>query len=139
MTTRLSRCILGAMAVSALACARHTRSTPLPGEYTRASARLMEGGQVLPVPTDGQFGTSFPSSVRLDNTNGFVVESGDAQLNGHYRLERDSIFLEQDTDGGTKLAFAGRASGDTLDVHWIPTSGQQSANYDVELIFVRSK
>src|SRR5690348_13476503 len=61
------------------------------------------------------------------------------RLNGHYRLERDSIFLDQDTDGGTKLAFAGRASGDTIDVHWIPTTGQRSNNGHVELVFVRAK
>ena len=98
----------------------------------------MEGGQVLPVPTDGQFGAAFPSSVRLDNAKNFVVQSGDAQLNGHYRLERDSIFLDQETDAGARLAFAGRANGDTLDVHWIPASGERS-NYDVELVFVRSR
>ena len=137
MTRRLTRCIVAGSAIVAFACAKHA-TTPLPGEYTRSSARLMEGGQVLQVPTDGQFGATFPSSVRLDNAKGFVVQSGDAQLNGHYRLERDSIFLDQETDGGARLAFAGRATGDTLDVHWVPASGERS-NYDVELVFVRSK
>lgn len=139
MIRRLARCILSGIVTIAIACATQGRSIPVPGEYTRSSVRLMEGGQVLPVPTDGQFGAAIPSTLNLDNANGFVAESKDAQLNGHYRLERDSIFLDQDTDKGARLAFAGRATGDTLDVHWTPASGVRSNEWDVELVFVRSK
>ncbi|HKW10279.1 MAG TPA: hypothetical protein VJO33_07860 [Gemmatimonadaceae bacterium] len=141
MNRLLARFFVAGIAVTTLACAGHARSTPVPGEYARSTIRLREDGQVLPVPNDGPFAADFPSAVRLDNANGFVVESSNAQLNGHYRLERDSIFLDQDTDSGARLAFAGRATGDTLDVHWISASGQRSnaAGADVELVFVRSK
>jgi hypothetical protein len=140
MSPVLTRFILGGIAVTALACAKHARSAPAAGEYARSSIRLMDGGQVLPVANDGPFAAGFPSTVRLDNAKGFVVESADAHLNGHYRLERDSIFLDQETDRGSRLAFAGRANGDTLDVHWISASGQRSkaSGSDVELVFVRS-
>ena len=138
MSRRLTRSILAGITLLSLACARHARSVSVQGEYTRSSVRLIQEGQVLAIPP-GQLGADLPSQVQLDNANGFVVASGDAQLTGHYRLERDSIFLDRDEDGGARLAFAGRATGDTLDVHWIPSSGQRSNTGDVELVFVRSK
>lgn len=138
MSRRPGRSILAAIALTSFACARHARNISVQGEYTRSSVRLTQEGQVLAIPA-GQMGGDLPSTVQLDNAHGFVVASGDAQLTGHYRLERDSIFLDQDVDGGARLAFAGRATGDTLDVHWIPSSGQRSNAGDVELVFVRSK
>jgi hypothetical protein len=133
-----SRLIAVTAAIVALACTRAHRTTPLPGQYTRSSVRLIEGGQVLPTPTDGPFAASFPSSVQIDKTNGFEVESAEGQLTGKYRVERDSIFFDQDTGSETRLAFAGRVLDDTLDVHWVPASGAGTASgYDIQLRFVR--
>lgn len=135
-----SRLIAVMIAIAALACTRAHRTTPLPGQYTRSSVRLIEGGQVLPTPTDGPFAASFPSSVQLDNAGGFEVQSDEGQLSGKYRMERDSIFFDQDTGSETRVAFAGRVLDDTLDVHWLPmTDGGATSGADVQLRFVRAK
>ena len=135
-----SRLIAAMTGIAALACTRTNRTTPLPGQYTRSSVRLIEGGQVLPTPTDGPFAASFPSTVQIDNANGFEVQSPEGQLSGKYRVERDSIFFDQDTGAETRLAFAGRVLDDTLAVHWVPmTGGGATSGADVQLRFVRAK
>jgi len=135
-----SRSILVTIAITALACSHPHRTTPLPGQYVRSSVRLIEGGQVLPTPTDGPFTAGFPSNLQLDNANGFEVQSGEGQLTGKYRMAGDSIFFDQDTGTDTRLAFAGRLLDDTIAVHWLPASGGGAASgYDVQLRFVRSK
>ena len=135
-----SRCILVTVAITALACSRQQRTTPLPGQYVRSSVRLIEGGQVLPTPADGPFTAGFPSNLQLDNANGFQVQSAEGELTGKYRMQHDSIFFDQDSGTETRLAFAGRVLNDTIAVHWLPASGGGSASgYDVQLRFVRSK
>lgn len=135
-----TRCMAVIFGVTALACARQHRTTPLPGQYVRSSVRLIEGGQVLPTPADGPFTAGFPSNMQLDKANGFAVQSAEGELSGKYRMAGDSIFFDQDTGTETRLAFAGRLSDDTIDVHWLPASGGGAAsNYDVQLRFVRAK
>lgn len=134
------RCIVVIIGIATLACAHQHRTTPLPGQYVRSSVRLIEGGQVLPTPADGPFTAGFPSNLQLDKANGFAVQSAEGELSGKYRMAGDSIYFDQDTGAETRLAFAGRLSDDTIDVHWLPASGGGAAtNYDVQLRFVRAK
>jgi hypothetical protein len=136
IASRIATLIIG---VATLACGRQHRTTPLAGQYVRSSVRLIEDGQLLPTPADGPFTAGFPSNMQLDKANGFEVQAGEGQLTGRYRMQRDSIFFDQDTGSETRLAFAGRVLDDTIDVHWIPASGRAASNYDVQLRFVRAK
>ena len=110
-----AQCILAAVAIATIGCARHKQNAPLAGDYPRSRVRLMEGGHLLPVPTDGPLAEALPTSMKLDNANSFAVESGDAQVSGKYRLERDSIFFDRYARGEIWLAFAGRVFGDTIE------------------------
>jgi hypothetical protein len=79
--------------------------------------------------------------MRFDNANRFQVDAGAFQMHGRYRLERDSIFLDQESGGTTRLAFAGRLFNDTLHLHWIPDYdvGPGSTEASWQLFFVRSQ
>ena len=135
-----SRLIAVVTAIAALACARTHRTTPLPGQYVRSSVQLIEGGRVLPTPTDGPFVATFPSNVQIDNAGGFEVQAGEGQLTGKYRMEHDSIFFDQGTVGEMRVAFAGRVLDDTLDLQWLPIgAGGAASASEVRLRFVRAK
>jgi hypothetical protein len=99
---------------------------------------MSQGGQTLPSLPDAVL-TGFPSVVRFDNANGFEVEAGVGQMRGRYRFERDSIFLDQASDGKTRLAFEGRLFGDTLHLHWLPDYdvGPDSTEAEWQIFFVR--
>jgi len=95
---------------------------------------------MLPVPTEGPLVDALPTSMKLDNTNGFAVESDETRLmSGKYRLERDSIFFDQYVAGQIRLAFVGRVLGDTIEMRWRPSSDDEllPSGVDVELRFVR--
>jgi hypothetical protein len=135
-----SRLIAVFIGITALGCTREHRTTPLPGQYVRSRVRLIEGGQVLPTPADGPFTASFPSNVEIDDGNAYQVQSTEGELTGKYRMEHDSIFFDRDVGGVTRVAFAGRVLDDTLEVHWLPTSGGGGASgNDIQLRFVRAK
>jgi hypothetical protein len=139
MTLSVARCLLFALGVVALGCAQ-TKPGSHVTEYTRYGAQMSQNGYVLPTPPEGSL-TGFPSVVRFDNANGFEVESGVGPMRGRYRVERDSIFLDEETDGKTRLAFAGRLFGDTLHLHWLPDYdvGPDSNEAEWQIFFVRSK
>ena len=94
---------------------------------------------MLPVPTEGPLADALPTSMKLDNNKGFAVESDETRLmSGKYRLERDSIIFDQYVAGTIRRAFAGRAFGDTIVVHWRSPSDDELVppGVDVELRFV---
>lgn len=132
-------CSFVLIVLAASGCARHTRTTPLPGEYRQRSVRLDDGHNIVNATAGSPIAATFPSLVRLDQENGFEVEIEGGQVEGKYRLERDSIFLEQDADAGTGLVLAGRVLDDTLDLHMLPANGVNPSGADVLLRFVRSK
>jgi len=127
--------------VTALGCAQPRESALPAGEYPRSSVRLLQGRREMPVPTEGALADALPPSIRLDNANHFAVDSGEATMTGTYFVERDSIFFVQHVRGHQRVVFAGRASGDRIDVHLLPALGDESipAGMDVELSFVRNK
>ena len=125
--------------MAALGCTQNKRGPTVIGEFTRYGAQMSQGGYVFPALPDSLL-TTFPSVVRFDNANGFHVE-GAFEIQGRYRLERDSIFLDQQDGDSTRLAFAGRLFSDTLHLHWIPDYdvSQDSNEAEWQLFFVRSQ
>jgi hypothetical protein len=138
MKFNIARSLLVAAGVAALGCAQHKRGARVTGQFTRYGAQMSQGGQTLPSLPDAVL-TGFPSVVRFDNANGFEVEAGVGQMRGRYRFERDSIFLDQASDGKTRLAFEGRLFGDTLHLHWLPDYdvGPDSTEAEWQIFFVR--
>lgn len=139
MKRNVARSLLVAAGVAALGCTQNKRGPTVIGEFTRYGAQMSQGGMALPALPDAAL-TNFPSVVRLDNANGFEVDAGAFQMHGRYRLERDSIFLDQESSDTTRLAFAGRLFNDTLHLHWIPDYdvGPDSNEAEWQLFFVRS-
>ena len=131
--------ILVAAGVVAGGCTQNKRG-PSVTEFTRYGAQMSQGGYVLPELPNAAL-TNFPSVVRLDNAKGFHVDAGAFEMDGRYRLERDSIFLDQESNGTTRLAFAGRLFNDTLHLHWIPDYdvGPDSHEAEWQIFFVRSR
>jgi len=139
MKRTLAHSIVIAASLAAFGCTDHTGRPTVTREFTRYRAVMSQGGYVLPELPDAAL-TNFPSVVRLDNAKGFHVDAGAFQMQGRYRLERDSIFLDQVTGDSTRLAFAGRLFNDTLQLHWIPDYdvGPNSNEAEWHLFFVRS-
>lgn len=140
MKLNVARWLAVALGVAVLGCVESKHGARVTGEYTRYGAQMSQGGYVLPTLPEGAL-TSFPSTVRFVSANGFEVDGGIARYEGKYRLERDSIFLDAESSGETRLAFAGRLFGDTLHLHWIPDYevGPDSTEAEWQLFFVRSK
>ena len=131
-----------AAAVAAIGCARHEQaSTPQAGNYPRVSVRFIEGRRDLPVPTEGPLAEAFPTSMMLDNSSSFAVESGAGQMSGKYRLEGDSLFFEQYKHGTHWPVFAGRSFGDTIVVRWLTAAGDEPvpSSTAVQFAFVLRK
>ena len=139
MKRSMTRSIFLAASLAAIGCAQNKRGPMVTGEFTRYGAQMSQGGVALPQLPNAML-TNFPSVVRFDNANGFQVDAGVFKMQGRYRLERDSIFLDQENSGTTRLAFAGRLVNDTLRLNWIPDYdvGQDSTEANWELFFVRS-
>jgi len=137
-----AHCILAAIALAAIGCARqkHT-TTPAAGDYPRSSLRMIEGKHDLPVPTEGALAEAFPTSMKVDNSASFAVESGAGRMSGKYHIERDSIFFDQYKGGDNSPVFAGRAFDDTIVVRWLTAAGDEPvpASTAVQLTFVRTK
>jgi hypothetical protein len=131
--------ILAAALLAAIGCAKHEQRPPLAGDYPRSRVQLKQGRRMLPVPTEGPLADALPTSMKLDNSMSFAVETDEKRLmSGKYRLERDSIIFDQYKAGEIRRAFAGRAFGDTIEVLWRPPSGDEvvPAGVNVELRFV---
>ena len=126
--------------LAALACSPSKSSSTATKEYRRYRALMSQGGQTLPELPDAAL-TSMPSVVRLADGNSFEVEGGPLAMLGKYRLERDSIFLDQDSDGKKRLAFAGQLVSDTLHLRMIPDYdvGDNSTEATWVLSFARSR
>jgi len=95
---------------------------------------------MLPVPTEGPFAEALPTLLKVDNNQGFAVETDETRLlSGKYRLERDSIVFDQYARGDIRRAFARQSFGDTIVVHWRSPSDEELVppGVDVELLFVR--
>ena len=140
MKRNLARSIVAAIGLAMLGCTQPKRGPTVIGEFTRYRAQMSQGGETLPEVPNSIL-TDFPSVVRLDNANSFQVDAGSIQMHGQYRLERDSIFLDAENSGTTRLAFAGRLLNDTLHLHWIPDYdvGPDSTEADWQLSFARSR
>src|SRR6185503_5439433 len=131
--------VLAAALLAAIGCAPHEQSPPKAGDYPRSRVQLKQGRRRLPVPTEGPLADALPTSMKVDNNQGFALESDETRLmSGKYRLERDSIIFDQYVHGEIRRAFAGRAFGDTIEVHWRPPSDDEvvPSGVDVELRFV---
>ena len=132
--------ILAATVLASIGCAQREQSPLRAGDYPRSRVQLRQGRRILPVPTEGPLAEALPTSMKLDNNKGFAVESDETRLmSGKYRLERDSIIFDQYVAGEIRRAFAGRAYGDTIEVHWRPPSDDDEvvpSGVDVELRFV---
>ena len=133
--------ILIGVTVATLGCARQQQSTPLAGDYPRASVKLMQNSREVPVPTDGPIAAALPTSITLDNANHFAAASENGAMSGTVLLERDSIFFVQHAKGQQRVVLAGRAADDAIDVHWHPALSDEPIpdGTDVELRFVRNK
>ena len=136
MKRNVTHSILLAASLAALGCRQAKRGATVTAEFTRYGAEMSQGGVTLP-PLPNEALADFPSVVKLDKAHGFQVE-GTFQMSGRYRLERDSIFLDQKSGDSTRLAFAGRLFGDTLHLHWIPDYAADEHDASWELFFVRS-
>ena len=133
---------LGAAAIAATGCAPHTQtSSPQAGNYPRTSVRFIEGRHDLPVPTEGTLADAFPTSLMLDNSQSFAVESGAGRISGKYRVEGDSLIFDQYKGGTHWPIYAGRLFGDTIIVRWLTAAGDEPvpASTTVQLAFVLSK
>lgn len=131
--------ILAAALLVAIGCAQREQHPPQAGDYPRTRVQLKQGRRVLPVPADGPLVDALPTLIKLDNSMSFAVETDEKRLmSGKYRLEYDSIFFNQFKAGEIRRGFAGRAFGDTIEVHWLPPSDDDlvPAGVDVELRFV---
>ena len=139
MKRNVARSIVLAAGLAAIGCMQPKSGPTVTGEFTRYRAQMSQGGQALPELPDAEL-TNCPSVVLFD-ANGYKVDAGAFQMHGRYRLERDSIFLDQESNGTTRLAFAGRLFNDTLHLHWIPDYdvGPDSTEADWQLSFVRSR
>ena len=136
---RRAQCIFVPALLAAIGCAQHEQLPPQAGDYARSRVQLKQGRRMLPVPTEGPLADALPTSMRLDNTQGFAVETDETRLmSGKYRLERDSIIFDQYSRGEVRRAFVGRAFGDTIEVHWRPPSDDEAvpSGVVVELRFV---
>ena len=119
MKCSAARSIVLTASVAALGCSSSKSDATATKEFTRYRALMSQGGYTLPeLPAEAL--TTMPAVVRLTGGNGFEVEGGPLAMRGKYRLERDSIFLDQDSDGKKRLAFAGRLVNDTLHLRLIP-------------------
>ena len=134
---------LTAALLAAIGCTPREQKPPQAGDYPRSRVQLTHGRRTLPVPTEGPLADALPTSMKLDNNNGFAVESDETRLmSGKYRLERDSIIFDQYVAGEVRRAFAGRTFGDTIVVvHWRPPPSDDEEEVvplgvDVELRFV---
>ena len=135
-----ARSIFVAASLAALGCSSSKSDATSGREFTRYRALMSQGGQTLPeLPAEAL--TSMPLLVRLTDGNGFEVEGGPLQMRGNYRLERDSIFLDQKSDGKARLAFAGQLVNDTLHLRMIPDYdvGDGSTEATWVLSFARSR
>ena len=132
--------ILAAALLASIGCAHHEQSLPKAGDYPRSRVQLRQGRRTLPVPREGPLADALPTSMILDNSQGFAVETDERRvMSGKYRLERDSIIFDQYVKGEIRRVFAGRSFGDTIVVvHWRPPSDDEvvPAGVDVELRFV---
>jgi hypothetical protein len=139
MKRNVAHFILVAASLATLGCKQAKHDPTVTGEFTRYGAQMSQGGVVLPELPDAAL-ANFPSVVRLDNAHTFQVDAGVFQMSGRYRLERDSIFLDEQKGDTTRLAFAGRLFNDTLHLHWIPDYdvGSDSTEAAWQLFFVRS-
>src|SRR6185503_8011733 len=102
--------VLAAALLAAIGCAPHEQSPPKAGDYPRSRVQLKQGRRRLPVPTEGPLADALPTSMKVDNNQGFALESDETRLmSGKYRLERDSIIFDQYVHGEIRRAFTGRA------------------------------
>ena len=140
MNWSVSRGVVIALGLVVLGCASNKRGPQVTGEYKRYGAEMSQGGMTLPQLPDAAL-SGMPSVVRFDDAKGYEVEAGSFRLTGKYRFERDSIFLDEENRGQTRLAFAGRLFGDTLHLHWLPDYevGPDSTEASWELFFARAK
>ena len=123
---RAIQSVCSAAAVAVIGCLPHEQaSTPQAGTYPRVSVRFIEGRHDLPVPTEGPLADAFPTSMMLDNSSSFAVESGAGRISGKYRLEGDSLLFEQYRHGTHWPIFAGRQFGDTIVVRWLTAAGDE--------------
>ena len=79
MKANVARCLL--VTPSLAACAHNRDGARLTGEHARYGVEATAGGIQLPTPPGGAL-ENFPSTVRFDNANGFVVEGGIARFEG---------------------------------------------------------
>ena len=135
------RCI-GAAAVVATGCAPHTQpSSPLAGNYPRASVRFIEGSHDLPVPTEGPLADRFPTLLMLDNRQSFAAESDAGRISGKYRVEADSLIFDQYKGGTHWPVYTGHLFGDTIVVRWLTAAGDEPVptSTAVQFAFVLKK
>lgn len=140
MKLNVAQCLLVTATVAAVGCVQHKSGPQITGEYRRYGAQMSQGGYVLPTLPEEAL-TNFPATVRFDKAHGFETDGGIVLFRGRYRMERDSIFLDEESKDTTRLAFAGRLFGDTLHLHWLPDYdvGPDSTEAEWQLFFVRSK
>ena len=137
---RVVQCILMTLAIAMSGCSHRSQTTPVAGDYPRSSVRFQEKGHERLMPTDGPIASSLPSSVRFDNSGHFAATSEDGEMSGSYFQERDSTFFVQHVKGKQRVVFAGRVSGDVVDVRWFPTPDEPlPAEAQIELRFVRNR
>ena len=132
---------IGAAAVAAAGCTPRAQTSPPAGTYPRTSVRFIEGNHDLPVPTEGTLADAFPTSLTLDNSQSFAVESGAGRISGKYRVEGDSLIFDQYKGGTHWPIYAGRLFGDTIVVRWLTAAGDEPVptSTAVQLAFVLSK
>ena len=135
-----ARSFLVIASVAALGCSQSKSDSTATREFTRYRALMSQGGYTLPELPDEALAT-MPLVVRLIDGSGFEVVGGPLAMRGKYRLERDSIFLDQDSDGKKRLAFAGQLVSDTLHLRLIPDYdvGDGSTEATWTLSFARSR
>lgn len=126
------------LSLGAIDCGKNDTASGATRTFRRYGAQMTVGGMPMPqLPNEAL--TTMPSVVRLVGRDAFEVDASVAQWKGRYRLEGDSIFLDDESGAEPRLAFAGRLFNDTLHLHFLPDYPADSNEARWQLFFVRSR
>jgi hypothetical protein len=133
MVTSLTRCLLVTAVLAAVGCSARG---PAVGSYERRTIHLSAGGQEVNLPNDYGLSDAFPARLRIVDAHSYEAMTGESQGRGSYRLERDSIFFENEG----RVVMAGRVIDNAIFVHVLgnPAAMSGGANTDVLIQFSKS-
>lgn len=85
------------------------------GNYQR-TAFVVTDDHGKRINADEELGPALPPGIRILPGSVYEVDARVSRIRGKYRLERDSIFFDDQTNAGTVVSMFGVAQNDTIQI-----------------------